>query len=68
MRVHDDPRHGRVVIRVIGFIASEPEASLFQRYLFCSVSASKSRTSPPVPAELGVRFEDDEVFGMGMAI
>lgn len=30
MRIHDDPRHGREVVRVTQFIAGEPDASLFQ--------------------------------------
>ena len=47
MHVHDDPRHGRVVIRVIGFIASEPEARLFQIPTGYKVLDRRSGTALP---------------------
>jgi hypothetical protein len=47
MHIHDDPRHGHVVIRVIEFIAGEPDASLFQVPTGYKVLDRRSGTAVP---------------------
>ena len=53
MHIHDDPRHGRVVIRVIEFIAGEPEASLFQVPTGYKVLDRRSGTTVPAQPSSG---------------
>jgi hypothetical protein len=47
MRIHDDPRHGRVVIRVTQFLAGEPDARLFQVPAGYKIDNSRSRVTRP---------------------